>query len=147
MKVCTLFVSVPQLKLWGFLSVGWDSNVSSCFPTPVNILIQVQCYLLLWQLHFNCGDSNNGVCHVTKTAIAESNPDMGCLTHSMPWNMALVLTVVLPPPAKQGPRSVNSTFVVLENPAKLKPVFKRTSFQWMERILSLPIVLFWHSDR
>ena len=55
--------------------------------------------------------------------------------------------VVLPPPAERGPpergpRSANSTFVVLENTAKLKPVSKRTSFQLRDRTLSLAIALF-----
>ena len=33
------------------------------------------------QLHFDFGDLNNGVCHIMKIAIAESNPDMGLLAH------------------------------------------------------------------
>ena len=44
--------------------------------------------------------------------------------------------------AERGPCSANSTFVVLENTAKLKPVSKRTTFRWRERTLSLPTALF-----
>ena len=35
------------------------------------------------------------------------------------------------------------SLVVLENTAKLKPISKRTSLWWRERILSLSIALFW----
>ena len=47
---------------------------------------------------------------------------------------------------EQGPHSANSTFLVLDNMAKLKQVSKRTSFRWRERTLSLPIALIWHSN-
>ena len=46
------------------------------------------------------------------------------------------LAVVLTPP----------TFVVLVNTVKLKQVSKQTSVWWRERILSLPIALFWCSN-
>ena len=39
--------------------------------------MQVQCYLPLLQLGSELNDFNNGVCHVMKTAIAETNPDAG----------------------------------------------------------------------
>ena len=57
------------------------------------------------------------------------------------------LAVVHTPPAEWDPRSEVSTFVVLENTAKLKPVSKRTSVRWRERTMSLPIALFWRSNR
>ena len=48
---------------------------------------------------------------------------------------------------EQGPHSAHSsTFVVLENTAKLKPVSKWTFFWWRERTLSLAITLFWCSN-
>lgn len=68
------FVSIPPLKPWGALGVGWDGHVCNHFPTPVyhvycqQSVIQVQCYpsLSLWQLHFDFWDFNNGVFHVMK---------------------------------------------------------------------------------
>ena len=60
---------------------------------------------------------------------------------------ASFLMVMLTPPAEHGPRSVNSTVVVLENTAKLNPVSKQTSFRWRERTPSLPTATFWHSNQ
>ena len=47
---------------------------------------------------------------------------------------------------QQGPYSPNSTFVALENKAKLKLVSKWTAFWWRERTLSVLIVLFSSSN-
>ena len=41
--------------------------------------ITVPRYPLLWQLHSDCGDFHDGVCHVMKISTAESNPDMRLL--------------------------------------------------------------------
>ena len=43
--------------------------------------MQVQCYLTLWQLHFEFEDSSYGVCHVMNITIVESKSDKGLLTH------------------------------------------------------------------
>ena len=43
--------------------------------------------------------------------------------------------------SERGPRSANSTSVVLENTVKLKPVSKQVSCRRRERTLSLPIAL------
>ena len=50
-----------------------------------------------------------------------------------PWFFLVALQL----PTEQGLRSMNSTFVVLENIAKLKPVSRWMSFQWRERTLWL----------
>ena len=48
--------------------------------------------------------------------------------------------------AERGSRSANSTFVVSESTAKLKPVSKRASFRWRETTLLLLIALIWCSN-
>ena len=76
------FVSVPQRKLRCSPNIGCEGSVRNYFPTAVCILsyMQVQSYPHLRQLHSDFGDFSNGVCHVSKIAIAESNPDMGPVT-------------------------------------------------------------------
>ena len=69
------------------------------------------------------------------------------LTHSVLLNEALVPRGCAHAAHRIGPHSANSTLVVLENTAKLKLVSKWTSFWWRERTSSLPIALFWCSNR
>ena len=77
-----LFVIVPQIKLLRFTQYWVRREHVQPFShtcTPTVIHVQVRCYLLLWLLHSDFGDFMNGVCHVIKVTIAESNPDMGLL--------------------------------------------------------------------
>ena len=49
---------------------------------------------------------------------------------------------MLTPPTERGPRSTNSTFVVLKNTAKLKPSSKWTAYWWKEK----PSHFLWRFD-
>ena len=46
-------------------------------PVHTVTCIQVQCSPQLWQLHFVFRDFNDGVCHIMKDTIAETNLDVG----------------------------------------------------------------------
>ena len=68
-----MFATVPRLDILG------EKIACAAISTHLYILsyIPVPCYLTLRQLHSDVGEFNNGVCHIRKTAIADSNPDMG----------------------------------------------------------------------
>ena len=61
-----LFVSIPQLEVWGTPNVGWKGSVCSCFLTSVHTAIEVQCCVPVLHLHSSFRDFSNGVCHVMK---------------------------------------------------------------------------------
>ena len=44
LQVC-LFVSIPQLKLWGLLSVRCAGSMCNCFPTPLHTVIDTSAVL------------------------------------------------------------------------------------------------------
>ena len=74
-----LLVSIPWLKPWGLPNAGWEASMFNCFPPHLYTLsyTQLRCYLPVRQLHSDFGDFSDGVCHITKITIAESNPDVG----------------------------------------------------------------------
>ena len=64
------------------------------------LLIKVQCrlynYRTLWPLHVDFRDFGDGVCHVTKITVAESNPDIEPLTQqTFPSSLIVLARIAL----------------------------------------------------
>ena len=58
----------------------WVRKYNVCNPFPKLSDMQMHYNPPRRQLHSDFGDFNNGVCHVLKITVVESNPDMGLLT-------------------------------------------------------------------
>ena len=71
--------SVKTLRFTNLGEKTVDATVSPHLYNRSNIQVQ-RCYPRFRQRHSDYGDFNNGVGHVVKISIAESNPDSGLLT-------------------------------------------------------------------
>ena len=80
--VAQLFiVSVHGLHPWGSPNAWWDGSMCSHFPTHVSTAVRVSAMLPAFlAAALQSVDFSNGACHVMKTTIAESSPDMELFT-------------------------------------------------------------------